>query len=129
MSEAEAAIEAGAVRQFADYGYGPYCVSRKSDGAMIGICGLFRRDNLEEPDIGFAFLPDYCGQGYGFEAAEATIRYATDDLGINALIAIVSPENAPSRGLLEKLKLRFDSLITMPGDTSAVCLYRMSEAD
>jgi len=120
--EARAAIESGAQKLFADYGYGPYSLALKSDGSMIGICGLFKRDNLEHPDIGFSVLPEYCGKGYAGEAAVAVVEHAKQ-LGIAALSAIVSPTNKPSIGLIRKLGLTFERMITMPGDDHAICLY------
>jgi RimJ/RimL family protein N-acetyltransferase len=123
VEQAREAIESGAQKLFEDYGYGPYCVSLKSDGTLIGICGLFKRDNLEDPDIGFGVLPDYCGNGYAGEAAAAVVNFARNELGITALTAIVSPTNAPSIGLIKKLGLTFDQMITMPGDDDAICLY------
>lgn len=123
VEQAREAIEGGAQKLFEDYGYGPYCMSLKSDGSMIGICGLFKRDNLEDPDIGFSVLPDYCGKGYAGEAAAAVVNFARNELGIAVLKAIVSPANAPSIGLIKKLGLTFDQMITMPGDDDAICLY------
>lgn len=124
--QAREAIRSGAQKLFDDYGYGPYCMSLKSDGAMVGICGLFRRDNLDDPDIGFAVLPDYCGKGLASEAAIAVLEHATNALQLDKLTAIVSPHNAPSIGLIEKLGLTFDRMITMPGETEAICLYSMA---
>jgi RimJ/RimL family protein N-acetyltransferase len=129
VEQAREAIEGGAQKLFKDYGYGPYCMSLKTGGAMIGICGLFKRENLENPDIGFGVLPDYCGKGYAGEAAVAVVDYARNELGLDVLTAIVSPTNAPSIGLIEKLGLRFEQMITMPGDDDAVCLYRMALTD
>jgi len=129
VEQAREAIESGAQKLFEDYGYGPYCMSLKSDGTMIGICGLFKRDNLEDPDIGFGVLPDYCGNGYAGEAAAAVVNFARNELGITALTAIVSPTNAPSIGLIEKLGLTFDQMITMPGDDDAICLYSKAFTD
>jgi RimJ/RimL family protein N-acetyltransferase len=129
VEQAREAIEAGAQKLFEDYGYGPYCMSLKSDGAMIGICGLFKRDNLEDPDIGFGVLPDYCGKGYAGEAAAAVVNFARNELGIAVLTAIVSPTNAPSIGLIKKLGLTFDQMITMPGDDDAICLYSKAFTD
>ena len=126
IEQAREAMQAGALRLYADYGYGPYAVALKSDGTDIGICGLFRRQNLDDPDIGFAILPGYRGQGLAEEAAMAVRDYALDDLGLKSLNAIVSPGNAPSIALIEKLGLAFDSMITMPGDDTAIRLYRMS---
>jgi ribosomal-protein-alanine N-acetyltransferase len=123
IDEARVAIQSGAQKLFEDYGYGPYSMALKSDGSQIGICGLFKRDNLDDPDIGFSVLPDYCGKGYAGEAAVAVVDFARRELGITALTAIVSPSNAPSIGLIRKLGLRFERMITMPGEDDAICLY------
>jgi ribosomal-protein-alanine N-acetyltransferase len=124
VEQAREAIKGGAGKLFEDYGYGPYCMSLKSDGTMIGICGLFKRENIDDPDIGFGVLPDYCQKGYAGEAAAAVVEYARTTLGIGVLAAIVSPTNAPSIGLIEKLGLTFERMITMPGEDDAICLYR-----
>lgn len=123
--QASDAMQDGPLRLYADYGYGPYAVTLKRGGTRIGICGLFRRQNLEHPDIGFAMLPDYRGRGLASEAAFAVRDYARDGLGLGALTAIVSPENTRSIALVEKLGLSFDRMITMPGDEEAIRLYRM----
>jgi RimJ/RimL family protein N-acetyltransferase len=107
LADARAAMETGALKLYEDYGYGPYAMILKGDGTRVGICGLFKRDNLEHPDIGFAVLPDYCGAGLAGEAAFAVLAHACDDLGLTDLTAIVSPGNAPSIGLIEKLGLSF----------------------
>lgn len=129
VEQAREAIEGGAQKLFDDHGYGPYCMSLKSNGKMIGICGIFKRENLDDPDIGFGVLPDYCGKGYAGEAAAAVVDYARGELGIGVLTAIVSPTNAPSIGLIEKLGLTFEQMITMPGDDHAICLYKIALTD
>ena len=121
--QAEEAMKAGALKLYADYGYGPYAMVRRDDGVRMGICGLFKRDNLDYPDIGFGVLPEFCGKGYAGEAAFAVLAHARDDLRIKELTAIVSPGNAPSVGLIEKLGLMFVGMITMPGDDEEICLY------
>ncbi len=126
LEQARDAIAAGAEKLFADYGYGPYGLSLKSSGELIGICGLFRRENFDDPDIGFSLLPDYRTQGYAGEAAIEVVRYARDDLGITRLTAIVSPNNSASIGLIEKLGLRFERNVTMPGDAEEIRLYSMA---
>lgn len=125
VEAAESALKEGAFALYEAHGYGPYCMLRKTDGAPIGICGLFRRDNLDDPDIGFAVLPEFCGQGFAGEAAKAVIAHARSDLGIRYLTAIVSPENHASIGLIEKLGLRLERSLTMPGEEKEISLYSM----
>ena len=74
-------------------------------------------------------LPDYCGKGYAGEAAAAVVDYARHSLGIETLKAIVSPTNAASIGLIEKLGLTFERMMTMPGDDTAIRLYSKSYTD
>ena len=128
IEQARAAIEAGPLKLYADYGYGPFRVRQRDAGEDVGICGLFRRDGLVDPDIGFAILPDYCGQGLGFEASVAVLDHARDALGLPAVNAIVSPRNEASIGLLEKLGLTYDRPIRMPGDEHDISLYRIEFA-
>ena len=36
----------------------------------MGTCGVYARENTDNaPDIGFAFLPEFEGKGYGYESA------------------------------------------------------------
>ena len=125
LEQARAAVEAGPLRLYAEYGYGPLRVRRRADAADMGICGLFRRDGLEEPDIGFAILPEFCGKGYAFEASAAVLEYARGTLGLSSVTAIVAPQNEASIGLLEKLGMRFERPIRMPGEDRDIRLYRI----
>lgn len=124
IEQARNAVKSSALRLYAEFGYGPYVVMQKSDNARIGICGLFRREHLDEPDIGFALLPDYCGKGLAGEAAFAVLAHSRDDLGLETITAIVSPENESSIALIRKLGLSFAGMITMPGEEQEICLYR-----
>ena len=123
LTEASEALTNGPLKLYADYGYGPYRVALEDSGEAIGICGLFKRENLDDPDIGFALLPNYCGKGLAFEAATAVAKQARGGLGLKRITAIVSPQNIASIGLIEKLGLQFERLLTMPGEDTEVCLY------
>ena len=128
LEQAREAVEAGPLRLYAEYGYGPFRLRRREDGMDLGICGLFRRAGLDEPDIGFAVLPEFCGQGFGFEASAAVLDYARDALGLSCVTVIVSPQNEASIGLLEKLGLHYERQVRMPGDDHDVSLYRIDFA-
>ncbi|HLZ56839.1 MAG TPA: GNAT family N-acetyltransferase [Ktedonosporobacter sp.] len=113
----------GPVAMYARVGFGLYLTALKEDGTPIGICGLIKRDSLEDVDIGFAFLPQFRSQGYAYEAASAVIAYGRRALGLQRIVAITSPDNQRSAHLLEKLGLHFERLITLANDAQEVRLF------
>ena len=123
VEQAAEAMADGPLKLYENYGYGPFRVALADSDEPIGICGLFKRDNLDDPDIGFGLLPDYCGKGLAYEAAAAVSEHAQFSLGLARMIAIVSPGNVPSIGLIEKLGLNFEKMLLMPGDDEEICLY------
>ena len=50
-------ILAGPMASYDRFGFGLYRVERKDSGEPIGMCGLLKRESLEDVDVGFAFLP------------------------------------------------------------------------
>ena len=81
----------------------------------IGTCGLVKREELEHPDIGFAFLEKYRGQGFGYEAAVAILDYAKRTLCFSRIHGLTSKTNQVSIRLLEKLGLRYERSISLAG--------------
>lgn len=122
--QAREAIAEGALLSYAEYGFGPYLVALH-DGTPIGVCGLYARTELDHPDIGFALLGAYRGQGYAFEAARAVLRHCADDLQLEWVYAIVAPANEPSLALITKLGMRYHRAMQLDGDDSLVSLYRL----
>ena len=93
-----------------------YCVVElKAAGEPIGTCGLLKRDTLEDFDIGYSTLERFSGNGYAFEAASALMQYGRTKLGLKRIIGLTSPTNMISAHLLEKLGLRFERMVKMPG--------------
>ena len=129
ITEAVAGFEEGPLKLYEEYGYGPFRVALKASDTPIGICGLFRRDWLDEPDIGFGLLPEFCGHGYGFESAEAVVKHARSELRLPRLAAIVSPDNKASIALLEKLGLQFERMATTGEDEHEVRVYAIQLED
>lgn len=123
VDDARDYILKGAVDMYARLGFGLFLVESKDGALPLGICGLVKRDFLEDVDIGFAFLPRYWGNGYAYEAAAATMRYATEVLKLERIVAITMSHNHSSARLLEKLGLRFERMVTYPGETEEVRLF------
>lgn len=116
-------IARGPMAMYERLGFGLYLVELKPDGEALGICGLIKRDALEDVDIGFAFLPRHRGRGYAREAAAATLDHARRVLGLGRIVAITAPGNAASIRLLEALGLRFEQLMRLAGDGHEVKLF------
>ncbi|WP_433750786.1 GNAT family N-acetyltransferase [Falsibacillus pallidus] len=112
----------GPIKMYHEHGIGLYVVERKKDGALLGICGLIKRNGLEDIDIGFAFLEQFRGQGYGFEAAEAVLDYGKNVKRLKRIVAITTKDNESSTKLLEKIGLRFETYVTLPNDTEELKL-------
>nr|WP_314864065.1 GNAT family N-acetyltransferase [uncultured Undibacterium sp.] len=128
LDDARNYILLGAMANYARLGYGFYLVELKESGTAIGMCGLAKRDYLDHADIGFAFLPAYCGQGYAFEAAAATLQYAQRQLHLPRILATTRVDNLSSSKLLEKLGMRLDQIIMHPDGDRELKLYEIDLA-
>jgi len=123
MEDARKYITNGPMEMYARLGFGLYLVQLKDGGIPIGLCGLIKRDGLDDVDIGFAFLPDYRTRGYAYEAAAATMTYGKEVLKLERIVAITSPDNEASGRLLEKLGLRFEHTIRLSEGADEVKLF------
>ncbi len=110
-------------------GFGNYAVIRKTDGVLLGTCGLHDRESLEGVDIGFAFLPQYERQGYAYESAERLKKAALEDFGIMQILGVTSKANLASQKLLEKLGLQFQRTIVLPKEKEEILLYSFSKEE
>ena len=119
-------LENGPLAMYRTLGYGLYCVESNQIGQPIGICGLIKRETLDDVDIGFAFLPRYWGQGYAFESANAVLSYGRQALGMSRVVAILSQHNERSRKLLGALGFAFERVVTMAPGGEALSLHAIS---
>ena len=123
VEDAHRYLREGPIAMYQKYGFGLWHVARNSDGAAVGMCGLLKRDNLPDVDIGYAFLPEFWGLGYAIEAAEATMRHGAGKFGLKRIIAVVSQGNNASIRVLEKLGMRHERMFAMRPDEPEVRLY------
>ncbi|MEK7316164.1 MAG: GNAT family N-acetyltransferase [Candidatus Eisenbacteria bacterium] len=121
--DARAYIVEKYVASYLRHGFGLYAVTLKDSGTPVGICGLIKRDTLEDVDVGFAFLPRFAGLGYASESAAAVMAHERAERGIGRIVAITTPNNVRSIRVLEKVGLRFEKVFRMPGDDEELALY------
>ena len=125
LDGARAYIRQGPLASYERFGFGLWLVELK-DGAPIGMCGLLKRDVLEDVDIGFAYLPAYQAKGYGFEGARAVLDHGRDVLRLQRIVAIVNNDNAPSARLLEKLGMKFERMVQPFPDEPPLRLFAVT---
>ena len=123
LDDARNYIVNGPMASYERFGFGLYLTELKEPRVPIGMCGLLKRDTLEDVDIGFAFVPQYWKQGYAMESAAAVMTHAKDVLGLNRLAAITSPENETSIALLLKLGMRFEKLTRLTDEAPEIKLF------
>ena len=102
-AQAEEYLKKGPLKSYELNGFGLGLVRLKDTGQPIGMCGLLKRDYLDDPDLGFAFLPAHMGKGYAHEIASATVVHAFNHLGLKNILGITLPENFSSIKLLQKI--------------------------
>lgn len=107
LDQARDYIETRILSSYRDHGFGMWVVTAKGEDKPAGLCGLVRRDVLPHVDLGYALLERQWGRGYAQEAAAAVLAHARGVLGLATVAAIVNPDNAASRRVLEKVGFRF----------------------
>lgn len=126
VDDAEGYLDTGPITSYAAHGFGLYLVARRDDAARVGMCGLVRRDTLDHPDLGYAFLPAFRGLGYATEAAGAMLGHAWSTLALPRVLAITNPENADSIRVLERLGFSLEGQISVRDGDPDVNLYAVT---
>ena len=112
-------LNVGPIASYKKFGFGLNMVelndnnlnSNDLEMTPIGMCGLIKRPELTDVDIGYAFLPNYCGKGYAFEATQAVLDSASELFGLNRVVAITKVGNQSSEKLLNNLGFKFIKIV------------------
>ncbi len=116
-------LTAGPLAMYGLHGFGLCAIERNKDRATIGMCGLIRREGLEDVDIGYALVPEARGQGFALEAARAILEHGLTRLRIGRIVAITDPDNVASTRVLEGLGMRFERHMHLGEGAKRVALY------
>lgn len=128
LSDARAYIDKGPIESYERYGFGLYAACLR-DATPVGICGLVKRDGLDDVDIGFAFLSRHCSKGYAVESASAVLAHASQELRLQRVVAITAPDNVGSIAVLEKIGLRFERMIRLTEQSPELKLFGPAQAE
>ena len=123
LEGAKVHISKGPVACYAANGFGLSLVMLKETGEPIGICGLIKRDTLDDVDIGYAFLPRFWSKGYAAESAFVVKKFAREDIGLKRIVAITNPDNWGSIRVLEKIGMKFETMVRLSKDDIELKLF------
>ena len=123
LSDAERYIEIGPITSYAKNSFGLYLVQRKESNESIGMCGLIKRETLDDVDVGYAFLPRYWSKGYALESVLAVMEFAKNVVQLERVVAIVDPNNQGSIRVLEKSGFRFEKMARLSEDDIELKLF------
>ncbi|MBX3483454.1 GNAT family N-acetyltransferase [Phenylobacterium sp.] len=108
-------VEERVRKSYREHGFGMWIAVQKRDMTPVGMAGLVKRDGLDVPDLGYAFVQRAWGQGYAQEAAAAVLAHARGPLGIPELAAVTTLENFASMAVLRKIGFTYRGVIQLPG--------------
>jgi RimJ/RimL family protein N-acetyltransferase len=123
LDDARNYISRNLIAMYERLGFGLYLTELKGEGIPVGICGLIKRDSLDDVDIGFAFLPEFRREGYAYESASAVVEYGKRAFGLKRIVAITSPDNYGSIRVLEKLGFNSEGMVKLTDDGGEVSLF------
>ena len=107
---------------------GLWATVERASGALLGRCGLlpWKIDGTDEVELAYLINKSHWGQGLATEAAHAIVQYAKTDLKLDRLICLITPGNAASARVAEKVGMRFEREYT---DELGLCqLYALATA-
>lgn len=115
----------GPQAMYAKHGVGLWRMSLKSCGTPIGLCGLIKRDGLDDLDLGFALLPDFRAKGYAEEASRAVLDWGWHHRQVRTVVAITTFDNEASGALLSRLGFKRDGEVKLPNADEALYKFRL----
>ena len=92
----------------------------------MGWAGLQPLSGTDEIEVGYAFERAAWGRGYATEVASAIVQWGFEELGLERIVAVASPENAGSRRVMDKLGMRYEGV--RPGSGQPSVYYSLTPA-
>ena len=99
-------------RQLAEHGVCMGAVIEKSSGRLIGLSGTQPLGTTGDLEIGWIFARDTWGRGYATEAGAAAMRHVLETLARPRVVAIIDPDNEPSKRVAARLGMQYEARYT-----------------
>jgi len=106
--------------------YGLYTVVDNQTNESLGTVSYLKREHLARDDIGYAFLPQFFGKGYAYEATKLVLDHKIEQ-GQKCILAVVNPTNLASIKLLEKLLFVCVGETLMQNETIPILKYQYTQ--
>jgi RimJ/RimL family protein N-acetyltransferase len=123
LDDAREYLRKGPLASYERHGFGLFKVVRRADAEPVGMCGLLKRDTLDDVDLGYAFLPAFWSNGYALESVAGVIDYGRQQHQLTRIVAIVQPDNAASIRVLERSRFAFERSIQLDPDAKPLQLF------
>jgi [ribosomal protein S5]-alanine N-acetyltransferase len=114
------------VRCWEEHGLGMFAVRSREEEQSVGWAGLQPLSGTDEIEVGYAFGKSAWGRGYATEVASAIVQWGFEELGLERIVAVASPENASSRRVMDKLGMRYEGM--RPGSGQDSVYYSLTPA-
>ncbi|MBS1819932.1 MAG: GNAT family N-acetyltransferase [Acidobacteria bacterium] len=105
---------AGTVGHWGLRGFGLFAVVERQTGTFVGQVGPWQPEGWPGLEVGWTLRSEFWGRGYATEAARRSISYAFDELGVARVISLITPENARSIAVAQRLGERLDGEVSLP---------------
>ena len=87
-------------------GLGLWIGEEKTSRRFVGAYALIYIPKTVEVEVGNRLCKSAWGRGFATEGARALVRYGMVELGLNRVVGLTHPENAPSKNVLMKAGLQ-----------------------
>ncbi|EJL87264.1 GNAT family N-acetyltransferase [Pantoea sp. GM01] len=94
------------------YGFSWWAMREKASGEVVGAACLQHLANQDGAplEIGWRLNANHHGKGYATEAAQAIVKFAVEDIGVNYLVAVADPENSASHKVMQRLGMTYKGI-------------------
>jgi len=99
-------------RQIAEFDLCMGAVVEKSSARVIGLAGVQPLGTTGDLEIGWIFARDTWGRGYATEAGRAAMQHVLETLGRARVVAIIDPDNEPSKRVAARLEMKYEARYT-----------------